>query len=1069
MAACPRCGEENPDRSRFCSACGAPLAAEPERSREVRKTVTVVFSDVIGSTALGAGRDPESMRRVMSRYFEEARGVHERHGGTVEKFIGDAVMAVFGIPQLHEDDALRAVRAAAELREHLVALNEELERDWGVRLQVRTGVNTGEVVAGDSSGGQQFATGDAVNVAKRFEQAAQPDEILLGEATYRLVRDAVVAEAVDALEVKGKEEPLNAFRLLEVSTDSPGTARRLEGPMVGRAHERTLLEQAYARVVRQRSCHLFTLLGAAGVGKSRLVAEVIETVGADAGVLVGRCLPYGEGITFWPVAEIVRQAADLHDEDTSAEARAKIASRLADLPEAPAVVERVAETLGLEAAPASPDETFWGIRKLLEALARNRPLVVVLDDLHWAEPTLLDLVEHVADWARDAPILVLCLARPELLDQRAGWAGGKLNATSILLEPLSDEECALLIENLLGAAGFPESERARIADAAGGNPLFVEEMLGMLIDDGLLRREDGHWVADEALTDVAVPPTIQALLAARLDRLDGSEREVIERASVEGKVFHRSAVLELAPDPLRVDVPAHLLTLQRKELIRPSRSDFVGDDAFRFRHLLIRDAAYDSLPKQLRAQLHERFAGWLERAAGERVREYEEILGYHLEQAYRYLAELGPLDEHAHGLASLAGERLAGAARRARARHDLNAARGLLERAVALYSPSDEQRLALLPDLGDLLSEQGDFEPAETILTEAIERADIVGDRRTAAYARVALVGMRLSSDPEGRGEEALRVGEEAIRTFRALGDDRGVAETALRLQWVRFQRGQLEANRKALEAAIPYAARAGDVMLEGSMRIWLATGHFFGSTPLDVVERKIRENLTWAREHGLRRHEWTSLRILSASVGRQGRIAEARDLMNEAREISADFGVTPYMAMGDAETTGYLEHLTGDLVAAERAQRRGYDILESYGEMGFRSTLAAELGETLYDLGRFDEAATFAEESREAAASDDISSQVLWRGVRAKVLAREGDFLSAEGLAREAVRLAGGTEMLEGQALALSDLAEVLRLANRPAEAAAALREAIEIYEKKGNVVMATKAGERLSELEAS
>ena len=594
MVTCPRCGQENPPEFKFCGACGAALTVEP--SREVRKTVTVVFSDVTGSTALGEQLDPESLRRVMGRYFDEMKSVVEAHEGMVEKFIGDAVMAVFGIPVLHEDDALRAIRAAAEMREHLGALNEELERDWGVRIEVRTGVNTGEVVAGDASSGQRFATGDAVNVAKRFEEAAPPGEILLGEPTYRLVRDAV---EVDAVELKGKGEPVRAFRLLSIEAGAEGRARRLDSPMVGREREKASLEQAYERAVDDRACHLFTVLGAAGVGKSRLVAEFLDAAQGKATVVRGRCLPYGEGITFWPLLEIVR--ALFGDDFVST-----IASRLGEDENAEVISARVGAALGAVAGAGPTEETFWAVRKLFEAQAHDRPLVVLFDDLQWAEPTLLDLIEHIADWAREASILLICLARPELLDERPSWAGGKFNATSVLLERLSDGESAELVQNLLGQVGLSDEVRARITTAAEGNPLFVEEMLRMLIDDGLLERSNGDWVPTGDLDAVAVPPTIHALLSARLDRLAGDERAVIERGSVEGKVFHRGAVAELSPQQDRGEVSAHLQSLVRKELVRPDQAEFRGEDAFRFRHLLIRDAAYESMPKEVRADLHER-------------------------------------------------------------------------------------------------------------------------------------------------------------------------------------------------------------------------------------------------------------------------------------------------------------------------------------------------------------------------------------------------------------------------------------------------------------------------------
>jgi class 3 adenylate cyclase len=626
MAICPNCGQESPEGFKFCGNCGEPLGALSSPARETRKTVTVVFCDVTGSTALGEKLDPESLRRVMGRYFDEMRIVVERHEGTVEKFIGDAVMAVFGIPMLHEDDALRAVRAAAEMRSRLEELNAELERDWGVRIRVRTGVNTGEVVAGDPSSGQRFATGDAVNVAKRFEEAAPAGEIFIGEPTYRLVRDAVEVEAVEPLELKGKGEPIGAYRLLGIEADAPGRARRLDSPMVGRAREQVALRQAYERTAGERACHLFTVLGAAGVGKSRLVAEFLAGLGDDATVVEGRCLPYGEGITYRPLHEILRA---LYGEDFLAEIR----RRLAGNDNAKLIAERIGAALGVVEHTGPTDETFWAVRKLFEAEALERPLVVVVDDLQWGAPTLLDLVEHVADWARDAPILLVCLARPELLDGRPGWSGGKLNATSVLLEPLNQSEAGELVQNLLGRAQLAPDIQARVTAAAEGNPLFVEEMLAMLIDDGLLERSNGDWVPAGDLGAVTVPPTIQALLSARLERLDGIERDVIERASVEGKVFHRGAVVELSEDDVRDAVGAHLQSLVRKELVRPEEADFPGEDAFKFRHLLIRDAAYDAMPKELRAELHERFAGWLEAAAEDRILEYEEILGFHLEQA----------------------------------------------------------------------------------------------------------------------------------------------------------------------------------------------------------------------------------------------------------------------------------------------------------------------------------------------------------------------------------------------------------------------------------------------------
>ena len=692
MLTCANCERESPDDFAFCPACAAPLA--PPGRQEVRKTVTVVFCDVTGSTAMGERLDPESLRRVMSRYFAEMRAALERHGGTVEKFIGDAVMAVFGVPAIHEDDALRAVRAAAEMRAALEVLNKELERDHGVSLAARIGDNTGEVVAGDQP--DTLVTGDAVNVAARLEQAADPGTVLIGEETLRLVRDAVVTEPMPPLEVKGKARPLAAFRLVEVTAGVAGFARRLDSPMVGRERELGRLRQAFEAAVADRSCQLFTVLGAPGVGKSRLVEEFLGALGG-ATVLRGRCLPYGEGITFFPVGEVVKEAAGLEDFDAPEEIERKICAVLGT--DGPAC-STLAQLFAAAERDSSVEETFWAVRSFLEAVAQSAPLAVVFDDIHWGEPTFLDLIEHITDWAREAPILVLCLARPDLLDERPGWGGGKFNATTISLEPLSDEECGHLIGNLLGRAALPDEARDRILSAAEGTPLFVEEMLSMLIDEGLLAREEDRWVSAGELSDVRVPPTIQALLAARLDQLTGDERAAIQRAAVCGKQFHVGAVSALLDPAGGSEVRPTLMSLVRRDLIRPDRSSLAGQDAFRFRHQLIRDAAYEGAPKAMRAELHERFAGWLEEVGEARVEEFEEILAYHLEQAHRLLSELGPLDDEGRELALRAAAHYAASARRASDRSDHRAAALLFRRAADLLPEGHPDRPRALYEAG---------------------------------------------------------------------------------------------------------------------------------------------------------------------------------------------------------------------------------------------------------------------------------------------------------------------------------------------------------------------------------
>ncbi|MGZ5345084.1 MAG: ATP-binding protein, partial [Actinomycetota bacterium] len=672
MLTCANCGRESPMTFAFCPSCAAPLAPETP-VRETRKTVTVVFCDVTGSTELGERLDPESLRDVQTRYFDAMRDAIERHGGTVEKYIGDAVMAVFGIPQLHEDDALRATRAAVDMREGLTVLNREFERDRGVTIAVRIGVNTGEVVAGDPTSGQALVTGDAVNVAPRLEEHAAPGEILLGEATHRLVREAVDAEQVEPVVLKGKVREVPAWRLLGMHDVASSMHRHSGSPMVGRERQLAQLRQAYEAAIEDGGCQLFTLLGSAGVGKSRLVEELISGLGDRATVLMGRCLPYGEGITYYPVLEAIKQAAGLADFDLPDVVEARVCAILEGDEHQATVCRHVSQLMGVAEATAG-EETFWAIRRFFEASARERPLVLIFDDVHWGEPTFLDLVEHIADWSRGSPILLLCMARSDLLEVRPAWAGGKSNAATVSLEPLTEEHAWALVTNLLGVTDLPTELAEAIVEKSEGNPLFVEETLAMLIDDGLVVREGDRSRLTGDLSAVMVPPSIQALLAARLDRLSPQERAVLEAAAVVGKDFFAGAVRSLVPEDARQRVPSDLMALVRKELIRAERTTLPGEDAFRFRHLLIRDSAYGSIAKSQRAELHERVADWLEQVAGEAVIEQEEIVGYHLEQAYAYRTQLAPADERTDAIGRRAAARLASAGLRASARGDFPAA-----------------------------------------------------------------------------------------------------------------------------------------------------------------------------------------------------------------------------------------------------------------------------------------------------------------------------------------------------------------------------------------------------------
>jgi tetratricopeptide (TPR) repeat protein len=682
------------------------------------------------------------------------------------------------------------------------------------------------VVAG---GGDALVTGDAVNRAKRLEEAARPGEILLGERTYRLVRDAVRVEPADG-----------AHRLLEVVTDAPAFARRLDAPLVGRRRELRLLRGAFARAAEERACHLFTMLGPAGVGKSRLVEELLARVADRARVLRGRCLPYGEGITFWPVVEMFR--------DAGAEA-----------------------TLEAALGEATIEETFWAIRKELERFAADRPLVAVFDDVHWAEPTLLDLIENVADWSRDAPILLVSVARPELLDARPGWARGKLNATSLLLEPLSEAESGDLLEHLLPPAELDDAARSTITYAAEGNPLFVEQMVAMVVENGA--------------GELEVPPTIQALVAARIDRLEPAQRKVLECASVEGKVFHRGAVAELAEG---TSVERDLMALVRRELIRPEQAEFPGEDAFRFRHLLIRDAAYDSLPKEARTRLHECFADWLARRAGGHMNEYEEILGYHLEQACKYRRELeGDADP---ALAERAASRLASAGRRALARSDLGAAASLLGRAADLLPRLDPTRAELLLARSRAVSVTGDYRGAIALASEVIEVAQEIGDPRLEWNARTQEVSALWSTDPTLTADAATPVAERAVSVLANLGDEAGVARAWHLVSDVHWLAARWEERAEKLERALEHARRAGERAHEQELLVWLAVSLMFGPTPVDEALRRLHSILA---DKPSRMVEGAILRFLGGLAAYQGRFDEARALDDRGSAIQQDLGLT--------------------------------------------------------------------------------------------------------------------------------------------------------------------------------
>jgi class 3 adenylate cyclase/tetratricopeptide (TPR) repeat protein len=1057
MQICPNCGEENPDRFRICGICGTSLAPEAP-PQEVRKTVSIVFCDLKGSTNLGEKLDTEALREVLHAYFSAMKDVLERHGGTVEKFIGDAVMAVFGLPVLHEDDALRAVRAAYEMKQTLAHLNDTLETRWGVRLENRTGVNTGEVVAGDVTSGQRLVTGDAVNTAARLEQAAPALEILIGESTYRLVKDATEVDPVEPLSLKGKAKTVHAYRLVSVK-EGEGVARRLDAPMVGRTDELQVLADALGTAIEQRRVQMVTVLGPAGVGKSRLLQEFVSKSANVTASLRGRCLSYGQGITFYPLAEMVRGAAGIQNDDSLEAARGKLTALLgqgnAD------VAERLSATIGLSTAAFTQEETFWSVRRFLEILSTERPLIALVDDIHWAEQTFLDLLRYVADSARDARVVILCSSRRELRQDHPEWLMERDNAKVLTLDPLSSTESSIVMTNLLGTSALNEAARARVIEAAEGNPLFVEQMLSMLIDEGILQRgSDEQWILVSDLGAFTIPPTISALLTARLDRLGPTERAVIERGAVIGQIFFRGAVEYLVPDPIREHVGPSLTSLVRKEFTRPHEDGFAGQESYAFLHGLIKDAAYQGLLKRRRAELHEKFVSWAERTAAERVREYEEILGYHLEQAFVILAQLGPLDDHGRDVGIHGARLLSSAGHRARARGDMPAAATLFHRAAYLLPERDPSRPRLLVLAGEAFLEQGEFQMADMAIGMALEGAVLLGDRGLQTTARLVQLQLHFLIEGKGSEEELIEEVEQGVPILQELGYHEGLAR-AWRLAFLVYGTAlRWSAAEQAAQRMIEHARLAGDDLMETRLLTDLAMCALYGPMPVPEAIERCRALLERAGRD--RKAEAITLAVLAELEAMRRNFEKARELYRRSRAGLEELGWKFHAALTSIHSAP-VELLAGDPIGAESELRRDYDALEAMRERNYISTTAGFLAEALYRQDRFEEAESFVQISKEIAAPNDLSSQLIWRGVFGKILARTGMLEEADRVVREAVQLMQGSEEPVSQGYALMDLAEVLRLAGREDDAALAIKEAIELFDEKGNLVAAERARELL------
>jgi class 3 adenylate cyclase len=716
---CPSCGYENAEGAKFCSQCAAALTA-PEPTREERKVVTVLFADLVGFTARAERLDPEEVRALQAPYWSHVRSELERYGGTVEKFIGDAVMALFGAPAAHEDDPERAVRAALAIR--------DWAREEG-ELEVRIGITTGEALVSLGARpevGEGMASGDVVNTASRLQAAALTNGILADEATHRATSHAIDYREAEPIGAKGKKEPIPVWEPLEARARFGAEVAAPQTPLVGREQERELLASALDRARNERAVQLVTLVGVPGIGKSRLVAELFQII-VDNPELVtwrqGRSLPYGDGVTYWALGEMVKNQAGILETDTAELAAQKlheeVARLFADDAEARSVEARLRLLVGIETTAEQAEdkraESFYAWRRFFEELADTRPAVLVFEDLHWADDDLLDFVDHLVDWAADVPLLCVCTARPELLDRRPAWGGGKPNASTISLSPLSDEETARLLGVLLERAVLPAEQQAALLARAGGNPLYAEQFARMLAERG---------DADE----LALPETVQGIIAARLDGLDAAEKALLQDAAVVGKVFW-AGVLAQMDARNRPAVEESLHALARKEFVRRQRRPSVeGESEYAFLHLLVRDVAYGQIPRAARSEKHRAVAEWM--ASLGRAEDHSEMLAHHYLQALEYARTAGSVDR---ALEERARHALRSAGDRAFALNAFAAAASYYSRALELWLSDDPERALVLFRLG-----AARYRAAQAGLAELEEARDALlrhGDRETAAEA----------------------------------------------------------------------------------------------------------------------------------------------------------------------------------------------------------------------------------------------------------------------------------------------------------------------------------------------
>lgn len=980
----------------------AVVAHAPEQwLTEERKTVTVLALDVAVTSGSGDEPDPELTRTTLDRLYREASAVVSGHGGTTERMLGSTLVGFFGLPAAREDDALRAVRAGVDVRHLIAALNRELSPE--VSLRLRTGVDTGVVVMGATLG---ETAGGSVRGAGLLQREAGDGQILVGEATRLLLGNAVLVQPVGVVAGYGR----SAWRVLDLAPIT--AASQPETPLVGRKYELNELLSGYQRVQEENRPYRFTLLGDPGIGKSRLAREFTSQLTSEALVLTGHCPSYGKGVTFWPLREIVHAAAGGVD-------RRSLEELLSDGEEAVGLAEHVLATIGSGATPASPTALFPKLRQFFEFLARPRPLLMILEDMHWAQPTFLDLVEYLTEGA-SAPIYLLCLARLELLEEHPNWGGG-----SLVLAPLGPEESRALAVSRLSGRMVPAQMVDELLETAQGNPLFVEQLAAAIGERG----------------DVSVPPTVEALLASRIDRLGPAERDLIRCASVLGNRFSVEALLSLLPERARPSAPKHLRALERREFVVPLPSDA----EFAFRHVLVQQAAYRSLTKQDRAAFHERTAIWLQSRPGE----LEENVGYHLEQSFRYHREIGDPESKARDLGHQAGEKLAAAGLRAFGRFDAGGAENLLTRARALLPNGHREKWEVSFRLAEAHETMGRHDDAEAIL---IDLAATAPDDVTRITLELERAWVRLAIGPDPMSMVDL---EDLARSALAQPEhDDATAVLPLFILGEVFRRtGRIAEMESTLRRCLAHADRSTSTRYQLGARRMLATALELGSMPVpQCIDECGKLLMLRGRENG------AVLPILGRLHAMNGEFDLGRRMVGRGEELLRERAQARRPLSLVWKRRAEVEVLAGDRDAAEEYLRQAVEMDMAMDVREEASEAAALLARLLFDKGRFDQAGEMAEVSKSQAPAESVTPQALWRSTMAPTLATRGKLEEAFRLGEEAIDRVPPV-MVNLRADLYLDLARTRLAAGQEEAGRGAMDEAIESYRRKGNLAAATRA----------